>query len=108
MSTTGDSGKGPLHQEISRRSFIQATGSGLVVSLLAACGAEAPTAEGEPTTAEDGAASQSTEKTFACATCKTRMKAEENPRSVSARLWRWHTGWCPGWKEYQTYLANQK
>jgi len=25
-----------------------------------------------------------------------------------ARLWRWHTGWCPGWKAYQAHLAEQK
>ena len=24
-----------------------------------------------------------------------------------ARLWRWHTGWCPGWKAYQAHLAEQ-
>jgi hypothetical protein len=24
-----------------------------------------------------------------------------------ARLWRWHTGWCPGWKAYQKHLAEQ-
>jgi hypothetical protein len=24
-----------------------------------------------------------------------------------ARLWRWHTGWCPGWKAYQAHLADQ-
>jgi hypothetical protein len=22
-------------------------------------------------------------------------------------LWRWHTGWCPGWKAYQAHLAKQ-
>jgi hypothetical protein len=26
---------------------------------------------------------------------------------LMARLWRWHTGWCPGWKAYQAYLAEQ-
>jgi hypothetical protein len=25
-----------------------------------------------------------------------------------SRLWRWHTGWCPGWKAYQIYLAQEK
>jgi hypothetical protein len=24
-----------------------------------------------------------------------------------ARLWRWHTGWCPGWKKYQKALAEE-
>ena len=48
------------------------------------------------------------EKTFACETCSMRKKAEANPQSLMARLWRWHTGWCPGWKAYQAHLANQK
>ena len=48
-----------------------------------------------------------TEKIPACATCPMRQKAEANPKSFMARLWKWHTGWCPGWKAYQAYLAAQ-
>jgi hypothetical protein len=47
------------------------------------------------------------EKTFACETCTMKKKAEANPKSIMARLWRWHTGWCPGWKAYQVHLAEQ-
>ena len=47
------------------------------------------------------------EKTFGCETCPMRKKAEENPNAFMARLWRWHTRWCPGWKAYQAYLAEQ-
>lgn len=43
-----------------------------------------------------------------CATCPIRQKAEESPRSLMARIWRWHTNWCPGWKVYQEYLAAQE
>lgn len=50
---------------------------------------------------------QSVQKTFPCETCAIRKKAEANPKSLMARLWRWHTGWCPGWKAYQTHLAKQ-
>lgn len=46
------------------------------------------------------------EKTFGCETCTMRKKAEANPKSFMARLWRWHTGWCPGWKAYQAHLAE--
>lgn len=46
-------------------------------------------------------------KTFGCETCPLREKAEANPKSLMARLWRWHTTWCPGWKEYQAYLVEQ-
>ncbi len=42
-----------------------------------------------------------------CATCRFRAYAERKPRSFLARLWRWHTTWCPGWKQYQRELAQQ-
>ncbi len=41
-----------------------------------------------------------------CATCGLRARAEKKPKSLLARLWRWHTGWCPGWKAYQKELAE--
>jgi len=44
---------------------------------------------------------------MSCATCGMRKKAEENPKSLMSRIWRWHTGWCPGWKAYQKALAEQ-
>ena len=43
---------------------------------------------------------------MSCATCGMRKKAEANPKSFMARLWKWHTGWCPGWKAYQKALAE--
>lgn len=49
-----------------------------------------------------------TQMSFACETCMTRVRSEANPNSLIARLWRWHIGWCPAWKTYQTYLAIQK
>lgn len=42
-----------------------------------------------------------------CATCAMRQKAEVNPKGLMARLWKWHTGWCPGWKKYQAALAAE-
>ena len=36
-----------------------------------------------------------------------RQKAEANPKKFISRLWKWHTGWCPGWKAYQAHLAEQ-
>jgi hypothetical protein len=47
------------------------------------------------------------ENTFGCETCPIRKKDEANPKTFMARLWRWHTCWCPGWKAYQAYLAEQ-
>ena len=46
-------------------------------------------------------------ETFPCETCPMRAKAEANPKSFMSRLWKWHTGWCPGWKSYQAHLAQQ-
>lgn len=43
---------------------------------------------------------------FPCATCALRAKAKDNPKSFSARLWRWHTYICPGWKMYQRALND--
>lgn len=42
-----------------------------------------------------------------CHTCGLRDRAEKKPNSLIARIWRWHTGWCPGWKAYQEYLENE-
>ncbi|MCK4872675.1 MAG: hypothetical protein KAS72_08120 [Phycisphaerales bacterium] len=41
-----------------------------------------------------------------CEHCKLRRYADRKPRSVIARLWRWHTRWCPGWKAYQRQLTT--
>jgi hypothetical protein len=45
---------------------------------------------------------------FKCENCTLRQRAEANPGKWWAKLWRWHTGWCPGWKAYQRHLAEQK
>jgi hypothetical protein len=42
-----------------------------------------------------------------CARCRFRDYAERKPNSLLARIWRWHTGWCPGWKAYQRELAEK-
>ncbi|MBM3176265.1 MAG: hypothetical protein FJZ93_11240 [Chloroflexi bacterium] len=41
-----------------------------------------------------------------CEDCGMRKRAERNPNSLMARIWRWHTTWCPGWKAYQEQLAK--
>lgn len=46
-------------------------------------------------------------KEASCADCPMRKKAETNPKSFLARLWKWHTTWCPGWKAYQASLAQK-
>jgi len=43
-------------------------------------------------------------ETHRCENCAIRRKAEEKPTLWLARLWYWHTHWCPGWKAYQKKL----
>ncbi len=52
-------------------------------------------------------AGSSNNKVIPCENCPMRKRAEAKPNSWIARLWRWHTGWCPGWKAYQAHLAEQ-
>ena len=42
-----------------------------------------------------------------CEECPMRKRAEAKPQSLIGRVWHWHTNWCPGWKSYQEYLAQQ-
>jgi len=42
-----------------------------------------------------------------CHTCGLRARAEGKPRSLFARLFWWHTGWCPGWKAYAAELKSK-
>jgi hypothetical protein len=43
-----------------------------------------------------------------CETCKFRAKFDNHPKSFLGRLWRWHAGWCPGWKAYITSQPEEK
>jgi hypothetical protein len=35
-----------------------------------------------------------------CEKRKFRARYDKNPRSILGRIWKWHIGWCPGWKAY--------
>lgn len=43
-----------------------------------------------------------------CETCKLRASYDKNPKSLLGRLWRWHIGWCPGWKGYMKSVTEGK
>jgi hypothetical protein len=43
-----------------------------------------------------------------CADCPIRRRAEAKPESLLAKIWRWHTTWCPGWRAYQRALKEQE
>ncbi|MCP1393032.1 MAG: hypothetical protein PHO60_10355 [Methanothrix sp.] len=42
-----------------------------------------------------------------CESCPIRRRAEKRPDTLIARIWKWHTDWCPGWKAYQKSLAEK-
>jgi len=37
-----------------------------------------------------------------------RAKYDQNPKSFGGRFWRWHIGFCPGWKAYMLSLDDGK
>ena len=41
-----------------------------------------------------------------CERCKLRGRYDNNPRSILGRIWKWHIGWCPGWKAYLKPLSD--
>jgi hypothetical protein len=43
-----------------------------------------------------------------CENCGFRAKYDKNPKSLLGRLWRWHAGWCPGWKKYMRSLSDEE
>lgn len=43
-----------------------------------------------------------------CGNCRFRARYDHNPKSWLGRLWRWHAGWCPGWRKYMTALPAEQ
>ncbi|HOI09145.1 MAG TPA: hypothetical protein PK313_01595 [Myxococcota bacterium] len=43
-----------------------------------------------------------------CANCKFRARYDRDPKSLLGRLWRWHAGWCPGFKAYMRSLPDEE
>ena len=49
------------------------------------------------------------EKTEAgCPSCAFRAKYDNDRKSLLGRLWRWHAGWCPGWRSYVKGLPEEE
>lgn len=48
--------------------------------------------------------SECAQSKYQCANCPIRRQAIAKPHSIFARLHRWHSGWCGGWKAYQTHM----
>jgi len=43
-----------------------------------------------------------------CPNCPMKKRYDRNPKSLLARIWKWHTGWCPGWKAYLRWLPDKE
>ncbi len=43
-----------------------------------------------------------------CEDCSLRVKYDNKPKSFLGRFWRWHIGFCPGWKAYMQSLDDEK
>lgn len=43
-----------------------------------------------------------------CANCRLRARYDKNPKSLLGRFWRWHIGFCPGWKGYMKSLTEEE
>lgn len=43
-----------------------------------------------------------------CKSCSLRAQYDANPKSWLGRLWRWHAGWCPGWRWYMRSLPAEQ
>ncbi len=43
-----------------------------------------------------------------CENCGWRARYDNNPKSFLGRIWRWHAGWCPGWRKYITSLPKEQ
>jgi hypothetical protein len=56
---------------------------------------------------KDCAMQQNIEIESRCQNCGLRSRAEKNPKALLSRFWRWHTGWCPGWKAYVKELESK-
>jgi len=48
------------------------------------------------------------EKKSSCEDCSFRARYDHKPKSFLGRMWRWHAGWCPGFKKYIISLPDEK
>jgi len=43
-----------------------------------------------------------------CEKCWFRGRYDHNPTSLLGKFWRWHAGWCPGWRGYMRSLPEDE
>lgn len=45
---------------------------------------------------------------YNCENCGFRAKYDARPKSFLGWLWRFHAGWCPGWRAYMRSLPKDE
>ena len=40
--------------------------------------------------------------------CRFRGIYDKKPKSLLGRMWKWHIGWCPGWKSYLKSVSDEE
>ncbi len=43
-----------------------------------------------------------------CNNYRFRAKYDHNPHSILGRIWKWHIGWCPGWKSFMKSQPEER
>lgn len=43
-----------------------------------------------------------------CETCRFRAIYDKKPQSIIGRIWRWHIGFCPGWRSYMKSVSDEQ
>lgn len=43
-----------------------------------------------------------------CEKCNFRARYDNNQKSFLGWLWKWHIGWCSGWRWYMTSLPTDE
>lgn len=43
-----------------------------------------------------------------CASCSMKLRYDKKPNSIISKIWKWHLGWCPGWKSYLKSLSENE
>jgi hypothetical protein len=84
--------------KLTKKQFLNAAGPAflfIVAAVLMSCGGNKGGAM------EKGA-------NIKCADCPMRARYDRDPKLLLSRLWKWHIGWCPGWKSYLASLPEDE
>lgn len=79
---------------VSRKEYLRLSGAGIIAGFAVLTGGLG--CSGGTTAAKS------------CADCPARKNYDRDPASLTGRLWKWHIGFCPGWKGYVSSLPEEE